>query len=57
LAYRRSSGLKGKFQKFATVQVGQVELSVASIPDSLRKIEVLAPLIFKKFQSNFYRTK
>jgi FtsP/CotA-like multicopper oxidase with cupredoxin domain len=42
LAYNRSTFLKAKRQKFATVKVGEQKASVAFIPEILRKIEPLA---------------
>lgn len=43
LPYNRMTFLRAKHQKFATVQVGEPKPSVAFIPDTLRKIEPLAP--------------
>lgn len=43
LAYNRMTFLKAKRQQFATVQVGKSKPSVAILPDTLRKIEPLAP--------------
>ncbi len=42
LEYNRSTFLKAKRQKFATVLVGEKKSSVAFIPEALRKIEPLA---------------
>lgn len=42
LAYSRSTFLKAKREKFATVKVGENKPSKAFIPDTLRKIEPLA---------------
>ena len=43
LPYNRSTFLKAKREKFATVKVGQAKPSIAFIPDTLRTIEPLAP--------------
>jgi len=43
LRYNRSTFLKAKRQKFATVKVGQAKPSIAFIPNTLRTIEPLAP--------------
>lgn len=43
LPYNRMTFLKAKHEKFATVKVGEAKDSVAFIPDTLRKIEPLAP--------------
>ena len=42
LPYNRMTFLRAKRQKFATFEVGAMELSAVSIPDILRKIEPLA---------------
>jgi FtsP/CotA-like multicopper oxidase with cupredoxin domain len=42
LRYNRSTFLKAKREKFATIKVGEKKSSVAFIPDTLRKIEPLA---------------
>ena len=42
LPYNRSTFLKAKRERFATVRVGRAEPSIAFIPDFLRKIEPLA---------------
>jgi len=43
LAYNRMTFLKAKRQKFAMVKVGEAKPSIASIPETLREIEALAP--------------
>jgi len=43
LKYNRSTFLKAKREKFATVKVEQAKPSIAFIPDTLRTIEPLAP--------------
>lgn len=43
LGYNRSTYLKAKREKFATVKVGEKKPSVAFIPETLRKIDPLAP--------------
>jgi FtsP/CotA-like multicopper oxidase with cupredoxin domain len=43
LPYNRMTFLKAKREKFATVKVGEAKPSVAFIPETLRKIEPLAP--------------
>ena len=43
LPYNRMTSSKAKRQQYATVQVGQPQPSVAIIPETLRKIEPLAP--------------
>ena len=43
LPYNRVTFLKAKREKFATVKVGKEKPSKAFIPDTLRKIEALAP--------------
>jgi FtsP/CotA-like multicopper oxidase with cupredoxin domain len=43
LAYNRMTFLKARRQKFATVKVEEAKPSIASIPETLRKIEPLAP--------------
>ncbi|HMG15306.1 MAG TPA: multicopper oxidase family protein [Saprospiraceae bacterium] len=42
LPYNRGTMLKAKLQQFSTVKVGGVKSSVALIPETLRKIQVLA---------------
>jgi FtsP/CotA-like multicopper oxidase with cupredoxin domain len=42
LRYNRSTFLRAKRQKFATIKVGEKKSSVAFIPETLRKIEPLA---------------
>lgn len=43
LKYNRSTFLKAKSEKFATVKVGEAKSSIAFIPETLRNIEPLAP--------------
>ena len=43
LPYNRMTFLKAKREKFATVKIGEAMPSIAAIPETLRKIESLAP--------------
>jgi FtsP/CotA-like multicopper oxidase with cupredoxin domain len=43
LAYNRTTFLKPKRESFATVKVGERKKSIAFIPETLRKIEPIAP--------------